>query len=43
MKKVLLALAMVATSVALSGCIVAPYGYYPHGRPGYYYYHPYRY
>ncbi len=42
MKKAILALVMLATSVAVSGCIVAPYGYgYGYGRPrgGYCYYH----
>lgn len=42
MKKAVLALVLLATSVAVSGCIVAPYGYYGHPRPGYCYYHPYR-
>ena len=42
MKKALLALVLLATSLSVSGCIVAPYGYYGHGRPGACYYHPYR-
>lgn len=43
MKKALLALLLLATSMTVSGCIVAPYGYgYGHARPGYCYYHPYR-
>ena len=42
MKKALLALVLLVTSVAVSGCIVAPYGYgygYGRPRPGYCYYH----
>ncbi|MDT7952026.1 MAG: hypothetical protein RQ966_11035 [Acetobacteraceae bacterium] len=42
MKKVVVAVVMFATAVAVSGCIIAPPGYYGRPRPGYCYYHPYR-
>ena len=46
MKKALLALLLLATTLPVAGCIVVPYpgyGYgYGHARPGWCYYHPYR-
>lgn len=41
MKKALLALVLLATSVAVSGCFYPPYGY-GRPRPGFCVYHPYR-
>jgi hypothetical protein len=53
MKKALLALLLLATTLPIAGCVVVPYpGYYGYGygynysyghaRPGWCYYHPYR-
>ena len=46
MKKALLVLLLLATTLPVAGCIVAPYPVYGHGygyaRPGWCYYHPYR-
>ena len=44
MKKALLVLALLATGVSLSGCIIAPYPGYGYGyyRNAGCYYHPYR-
>lgn len=44
MKKALLFLLLLATTLPVAGCIIAPYpgyGYYRHGGGGCYY-HPYR-
>jgi hypothetical protein len=44
MKKALLTLLLLATTLPIAGCIIAPYpGYgYGYSRPGWCYYHPYR-
>jgi hypothetical protein len=42
MKKAMLILVLIATTLPIAGCIVAPYPGYYRGGEGWCYYHPYR-